>query len=166
MLLLSLCATLVVGGYVYAIAGAPSSSSAGEPTVFKAKIGADGSLSAWTTTAPLPVGLVGPSAAAVGGRIYVVGGYGGARAIHYAQPDASGELVTWTTASATMTSPHAFFGLAATGSFLVSIAGFDEGSASTDVVEIATLSAGSLGAFRTIEKLPVARRFVGGFGLP
>ena len=159
-------ATVTVGEYVYAIAGAASSGGAGESTVFKSKIGADGSLSAWTTTAPLPVGLVGTSAVVLGSRIYVVGGYGGTRAIHYANPDASGDVAAWTTASSTLTSPHAFFGLAATGSFLIAIAGFDEGSASTDVVEIATLSAGSLGAFRTIEKLPMARRFVGGFGVP
>ena len=159
-------ATLTVGGYVYAIAGAATPGGPGESTVFKSKIAADGSLSAWTTTAPLPAGLVGTSGAVIGTRLFVVGGYGGAHAVHYAQPDASGDVAAWTTASSTMTSPHAFFGLAATGSFLVSMAGFDDGSASTDVVEIATLSGGSLGAFRTIEKLPAARRFVGGFGVP
>ncbi len=163
---------VTASGYVYAIGGQSSSAGPRETTVYLSKIQVDGTLGAWTTTAPLPAGLYGTSAVVIGGRIYVVGGYGGTHAVHYALPDAtSGAIGSWTTASVTMKSPHAFFGLAGIespgNSFLISIAGFDDGSAGTDAVEMSSIaSSGSLGAFQTLEKLGGNRRFLSAFGLP
>jgi len=63
---------LVVGDYIYAIAGQMHGYQSS--VVERARSNADGSLSAWETQTPLPTTLEAGGAAVVNGRLFVVGG--------------------------------------------------------------------------------------------
>lgn len=112
----------IVNGYVYCVGGTIRAANPPQGTgaassdtfsVYRARINAPGSLSAWTTcTATLPAGATYPAdpeycyisrhVNTYGGRIYITGGntnrsgIAERNTVTYAQPDASGNITAWT----------------------------------------------------------------------
>lgn len=125
-------AMAAVNGFIYVLGGLDEA-AAPQDTVFKAKINANGTLGAWTTNnvAALPVAMSDLATAVIGNQIYVIGGddnsQGAVDTVYTAQPDGSGNIASWQTASALSrsTSRHA---ATSSESFLYVAGGADFGA--------------------------------------
>jgi hypothetical protein len=96
---------VVANGYVYVLGGIVNASVA-QSTVQYAKILANGNLSNWATTTPLPGVRSNPAAAYYNGYIYVTGGSTTASAnasqdtVYYGKVNNDGTVTTWNTGTA------------------------------------------------------------------
>lgn len=94
---LGMHASVENNGVIYVLGGANLFGA--RETVYYSRANDDGTLAGWTPTTPLPVRLMAHTAAAHGGRIYVMGGIArslGAQSAVYSSPiNADGTLGAW-----------------------------------------------------------------------
>jgi hypothetical protein len=123
--------SLVAAGsqFIYVLGGQMTATDApgGTTTVFMASVTpSTGAVGAWTTTTPLPVGLVGPAATVYNGFIYVLGGThpdGTSDGAVYSTPiHSDGTLGAWS-ATTSYPTPVSFARLFAFGGNLYAIGG-------------------------------------------
>ncbi len=87
-------------GYLYLVSGAFNIASQVTSNVYYAKINANGTLSAWHSTTPLPQPESMHGVVASGGHVFSIGGFNGSgptRSYFYAPVQADGTLGTWIT---------------------------------------------------------------------
>jgi hypothetical protein len=112
-------------GEVYVLGGLDP---AGAPTsgVYRAAVAADGTLGAWSPTAPLPAARAGHGAVVFHGRVYVAGGSGAdgrpAADVWSARIQPDGTLGAWT-ALAALPAPVAFHQLVSYAGYLFVLGG-------------------------------------------
>lgn len=127
-------------------------------TVYSAKIQTNGSLSAWTAQASLPVAVVGQAQAA-NGALYVLGGSIDednevTATVYYSKIDVDGSLASWGQTTS-LPLPAFSLGAVAAGGFIYAIGGWN--SAPTNTFSIAAVSGGgTLNAWTAGTNLPVA----------
>ncbi|HSX45952.1 MAG TPA: hypothetical protein VLG27_03045, partial [Candidatus Saccharimonadia bacterium] len=97
--------SIVVNGFIYSIGGYNGGSQI--PNVYMAKLSADGTTGAWTSTTSLPDpnGRAGFGIVAVNGYIYIVAGdsTGGLQStVYYARPNADGTISSWSTTTSAL----------------------------------------------------------------
>ena len=154
-------------GYLYVVGGNVGPTCV--TTVRYARINANGTIGAWTTTSALPQARCGiVSAGAINnGYLYVAAGFNNSditNRIYYAQINANGSLGAWQTNATNLTNSREYLYAEAAGGSLYVIGG--QGGISGNVlssVERATINAnGSLGAFTAAPSLPAGRGYLGG----
>lgn len=127
--------------------------------VYSATIQSNGSLSAWTQQASLPVAVVGQAQIA-NGALYVVGGAVESDSevtatVYYTKINADGSLAGW---SQTTALPQAETGLGAivSGGTVYSLGGWNPSGPTNGLYIAAVLGGGSLGAWTVGTALPAA----------
>jgi len=131
-------AACVVDGAVY-LAGGLKPARVGEAAtdeVWTARPAADGSVRAWTRAGLLPEAVYGHGLAAVGGRLYAVGGMGAGgyrNTVAAAVPGPDGRLGPWTPVSP-LPAPVAHAALLAFDHYLVLVGGQSPGEGKTLVM--------------------------------
>jgi hypothetical protein len=152
--------SVVANGYVYVIGGRDGAS---QPTVYYAKLNADGSTGAWSTNAnALPDARVYHSSVVANGYVYVIGGWGGdanaQSTVYYAKLNADGSTGTWQTNANALPDTHADHSSVVANGYIYVIGGFN-GSNMQSTVYYAKLNAdGSTGAWSSnANALPMAR---------
>lgn len=154
--------SVALNGYVYAISGV---NQAGMylTDVSYARPNADGSITRWDPTTPLPTGRQLFGAATWNGRIYVTGGDAGFLndvVVSTANPD--GTLGPWTTAG-TFTTARYGHATAAYNGFLYVYAGANSADVKLADVQFAAIKPdGTLGPFAATTPLTTARYVLGG----
>lgn len=144
----------VVNDFLYVIGGRrePLPGATPQATVAFARIGADGSLSPFTATAPLPEGRESFGLAAWNGWLYVVGGLDATgsptQTILVARPDpTTGQIAGWTVLSRTLPEPLYGHAVVAEQGYLYVIGGITmTGGSPTFEVWFAPLGEGTLRA--------------------
>ena len=153
--------TVAYNGYLYVVGGNTGTTCVS--TVSYARINADGTLGAWTTTSPLPAARCGnvEAVTVANGVMYAAGGFDNAdvtTAVFYAPVNADGTLGAWQTNASSLTVPREYNGLEALNGFLYAVGGQADVSGAgggSDVVEVAALNAnGSVGPFSLTTSLP------------
>jgi N-acetylneuraminic acid mutarotase len=154
-------------GFLYAVGGCSTYSSGvcsatGNllTTIYKAAIGADGSVGTWaTTTTALPEGRAGHGAAVYNGRLYIFGGvtavsagvYTYSNAVKYVSIASSGDITaSFTTSGNTLPASIAFFGTTTANGFVYVVGGYDGSNRKSDI-SYATISTvdGSVASWST-----------------
>ena len=134
-------------------------------TVYSATIQTNGSLSAWTTQAPLPEALF-TQAEAANGFIYVVGGVNGGggavNTIYYTKINADGTLAGWNQTSA-LPRAVAEFGVVAANGLIFTFGGYDNVSPiiTNSFYSAAVKGDGSLNSWSTGASLPQPESYFG-----
>jgi hypothetical protein len=126
--------------------------------VYSATIQADGSLSAWTTQAPLPV-AINTTAEAANGFLYVLGGYINngntiVNTVYYSKINSDGTLAGWNLTTS-LPQPESYFGAVAANGFIFSIGGFNGTSPTSSFYISAVKGDGSLGSWLSGTSLPL-----------
>lgn len=120
----------------------------------------DGTLGAWSATAPLPAPRALGDVVTIGSRIYVVGGANFAAAqtsVYYAAPDASGAITSWS-ATTELPVPRKAHTSAEANGYLYLVGGADENNTRMATVYFARVdTSGMLGAWQTTTPLPAPR---------
>jgi hypothetical protein len=156
------------GGYLYVIGGRNNLASGNtRDTVFVAKINADGSLGAWTTTTPLPQPMLAMGDMCVGynGHIYVVCGadaaFSSLSTVLYAPQNADGTLGAWnTTTPLPLPNGRDLGSVAVVDGYLVLSGGEDNAVSYTDTQYRAQIQAnGTVGPWVQVTSLPSTRWF-------
>ena len=152
---------VVIGGFVYVIAGANQSTLTPLATVERAPILQDGSLGSFAVVpgVTLKTERITHSALVVGDELYVIGGFNGGplKSIERAPISADGSLGAFTTVSAGLTVGRNAAAVVKIGPFLYIIGGHVDGQPSLDSVERAVLGPdGSLGPFSLVPGLQLA----------
>ena len=125
--------------------------------VFSATIQADGSLSAWTIQASLPV-AVSAQAEGANGFLYALSGLINngnniQKTIYYSKINADGTLAGWNSTTP-LPQPESYFGAVAANGFIFTFGGFN-GSAPTSSFYVAAVNGdGSLGSWVSGTSLP------------
>jgi len=144
-------------GYMYVVGGSDGSSY--RPEVFKGLINADGSITGWAATTPLPAGQVAHWSAAANGTLYAIGGFDVTtiNSVHYAKVNpADGSVGTWISTNPFNTPRYWHSATLYNGNLYV-LGGQTGGGITTDV-QIGAISADTIGAgdWREATKLPEA----------
>jgi hypothetical protein len=126
--------------------------------VYSAVIQTDGSLSAWTTQAPLPVALY-TQAEAANGFLYVLGGYINngntiVNTVYYTKINADGTLAGWNLTTP-LPQPESYYGAVAANGFIFTIGGFNGTSPTSSFYIAAVKGDGSLGSWSSGTSLPL-----------
>ncbi|HEU5004945.1 MAG TPA: hypothetical protein VFT49_02540 [Candidatus Saccharimonadales bacterium] len=141
-------ATVVVGGYIYYIAGYTGSN---QSSVYYAKLNSDGSVGSWSTSANnLPQALALHSAVTLNGYVYVLGGLNGTpqSTVYYAKVNQDGSLGSWSTNTNVLPQGLETFSAVAANGYIYTLGGYNSGGKST--VYYAKLNAdGSTGTWQT-----------------
>jgi hypothetical protein len=155
-------AAVVIGSYVYVIAGTGFSSSL--TSVERAPINADGSLGSFALLggAQLGTGRYNHAAVVIGGYLYVVGGQGAdgkaVTSVERISVASDGTFETFE-AGGTLGTARTQFALAVIGNRLYAIGGTDAGGNALNTVESAVIgSDGTLGAFAPVTATLVTAR--------
>jgi hypothetical protein len=152
-------------GYMYVLGGLDASLTSSS-TVYYAKVNADGSIAAWTTSGtPLPLALDGVSTAVSNGYIYAIGGEHASsvaqNSVYYAKLNADGSTGSWQTNSTPLPQARAASGVFVANGYIYSIGGFISAGNSSAVVYYAKLNSdGSTGVWQTTSSLPGTRYHV------
>jgi hypothetical protein len=126
-------------------------------TVYSATIQTDGSLSAWTTQAPLPV-AINTQAEAANGFLYVLGGVinnGNTimNTVYYSKINTNGTLAGWNQ-TASLPQPEADFGAVAANGLVFSIGGWNGSAPTKSFYSAAVKGDGTLGSWSAGTSLP------------
>lgn len=159
-------ASVAHGGWVYVTGG--MGERLAEPTVFAARVGADGTLGEWATLTPMPNPRSHHSSFVRDGHLYVVGGianHAGLPMLHVdvsrAKINPDGTLERWQTVSFT---PHAYATHSSfvAGDFLYMVGGVEDNVRFTDAMWRAPfLAEGRMGPWEEVKPgLPAARAHV------
>lgn len=147
---------LQIGGKIYILGGSTNASGL-SPKCYIATINGDGSISdfAEDTDSALPVGLYFHRAVALGGYIFVIGGYTTAAVdtVYSAPINGDGTLGTWTAQAVLPAARHD--GAAFTLNGKIYYAG---GTGYVDTVYVATPTGGTIASWATDTTLPYPRR--------
>lgn len=142
---LYLHAAVVWGNYVYVIGGWDNQNYRRE--VYRASIGADGSLSNWQQDQSYPFAIGLHAAKAVNGRIYVAGGYETKR-VYMAAIGADGALGSWQEV-ASLPGVRYRHAMAATDDWLYVTGGYDGSTLRNEVFRARIKTDGTLEAWQT-----------------
>lgn len=155
-------AAALAGGKIY-VSGGYSSGSGVQGAIYRAPIGDDGVLGAWTSPDALPAPRYSHTMTLLAGRLYVAGGKDGAAArseVWVTQLDAGGELpLSWSDYTP-LPAPRFGHGALAAANRLYIIGGSNGSSAVAQVFQ-STVSAAlaGLAPWQAYNPLPAARQF-------
>ena len=129
-------------------------------TVYTATINNDGTLSAWTTSDPLPSTLYGSQAIVTKNRVYLLGGFsgGGGSTVYTAPINSDGTLGTWTT-STPLPVVLAHSSAIVTKDRVYLLSGMSGGNNLNKAFTASINSDGTLGSWDIINNLPFALRY-------
>lgn len=151
----------VFNGNLYVIAGCTSTGNdctTSTNTVYRAAIGTDGTIGAYTNTsvAVLPDSRGRLAVTVFNNAIYVVGGCLTATACasvgtgYFATPAASGNIASWTALTANLATTRNNLNLVAHNGFLYAIGGYNGGGATTSVEKGTIAATGNVSAWTTV----------------
>lgn len=125
----ALAGTVVVNGYVI-VTGGSSDTSNGQATVYTAKLNANGTIGAFTTTTALPAAVYVHSAVTMNGYVYVMGGSPNTLAnsvatVYYGRVSSSGTISSWTTAANALPAPLGAHNSAVANGYIYTVGGFN-----------------------------------------
>jgi hypothetical protein len=153
------------GRFVYVVGGLTGAGTDNTPSVERAEVSEDGTLSAWTEVTPLPGKRSHHAVVAHDGALWVTGGLSGDPAgahtsfsdVLRAAVDENGDLGAWTIAGELPQTLATHSSFVHAGALYVA-GGVEGGSTNTAAVRRAAISSdGTLGTFEELAPLPKAR---------
>lgn len=158
--------TIYANGYIYYFGGKDSGGTI-QTTVYYAKVGADGSVGAWTTSSnPLTAARYFNASVGANGYVYVVGGTTTGEVqqstIYYARLNGDGSTTSWTTATNSLPNPRSEAAALVSNGYLYVIGGGDSGGYRSTVYYARLNADGSVGTWSTsANALPANRASAG-----
>jgi hypothetical protein len=153
-------ASVTANGYIYEFGGYDVNSST-TTTSYYAKLNADGSTGAWSTTTALPNVSYGHRAVTANGYIYIIGGHDGITTnystVYYARVNTDGTLGAWTTNANAMPFAGREFSSVVNNGYVYILGGSD-GAVRAQTYSAKLNANGSTGAWAAQNALPLAIR--------
>ena len=155
----------VNNGYIYSLGGQNVAGGAITSTVYYSKPNADGTISNWSSTTPLPHSAISQRNVVNNGYIYSIGGFDSTVAccqvtssVFYAKLNATGSISNWSSTASMLVSVEAF-GAAVNNGYMYAVGG-DNYVLTTSTAEFAPINGdGSLGNWSSTTAFPVSSDF-------